>query len=87
MPPGHVLSELARRAFPDVKALAIGEASIHEALVLASRNVSRYPGPLRSIFQSKDDPEIGLRLQYSMILKSDVEEAAERPISFCRFLF
>ena len=37
MPPGHVLSELARRAFPDVKTLAIGEVSIHEALALARR--------------------------------------------------
>ena len=34
-----------------------------------------------SIFQSKDDPEIGFRFQYKVILKSD-EEAAERPISF-----
>jgi len=34
-----------------------------------------------SIFQSKDDPEIGFRFQYKVILKSE-EEAAQRPISF-----
>jgi hypothetical protein len=40
-----------------------------------------------SIFQSKDDPEIEVRIQYSVILKNDGEEAAERPISFRGFLF
>jgi len=40
-----------------------------------------------SIFQSKDDPEIGFRFQYSMILKDDGEEVAERPISFLGFSF
>jgi hypothetical protein len=34
-----------------------------------------------STFQSKDDPEIGFRFQYKVILKSE-EEAAQRPISF-----
>jgi malonate decarboxylase epsilon subunit len=47
MPPGHVLSELARRAFPDVKTLAIGEVSIHEALVLAGRFTPLRHAPLR----------------------------------------
>jgi malonate decarboxylase epsilon subunit len=37
MPPGHVLSELAPKAFPDVKTAAIGEVSIREALVLAGQ--------------------------------------------------
>jgi len=40
---------------------------------------------LGSIFQSKDDPEIGSGFQYSMILKDGVEEAAKRPISFLGF--
>jgi malonate decarboxylase epsilon subunit len=38
MPPGHVLSELAREAFPDVRTLAIGETSFKHAL-LASQSV------------------------------------------------
>jgi hypothetical protein len=42
--------------------------------------------PVGSIFQSKDDPEIGFGFQYKVILKSD-EEAAERPISSLGFLF
>jgi len=37
MPPGHVLSELAREAFPDVRTLAVGETSLKEALRLASQ--------------------------------------------------
>jgi len=37
MPPGHVLSELAREAFPDVRTLAIGETSLKHALLLASQ--------------------------------------------------
>jgi len=37
MPPGHVLSELAREAFPDVRTLAVGEASLKDALRLASQ--------------------------------------------------
>ena len=40
----------------------------------------------RSIFQSKDDPEIGFRFQYKVILKID-GEVAERPISFLGFWF
>jgi len=40
-----------------------------------------------SIFQSKDDPEIEFRFQYSMILKSAIEGAAKQPISFRGFLF
>jgi malonate decarboxylase epsilon subunit len=35
MPPGHVLSELARKAFPDVRTLAVGETSLQHALQLA----------------------------------------------------
>lgn len=37
MPPGHVLSERAREAFPDVITLAIGETSLTYAVRLASR--------------------------------------------------
>jgi malonate decarboxylase epsilon subunit len=37
MPPGHVLSELGREAFPDVRALAVGESSFKDALLLASQ--------------------------------------------------
>jgi malonate decarboxylase epsilon subunit len=37
MPPGHVLSELGREAFPDVRTLAIGETSLAYALRLASQ--------------------------------------------------
>ena len=36
MPPGHVLSELGREAFPDVRTLALGETSLKHALLLAS---------------------------------------------------
>jgi malonate decarboxylase epsilon subunit len=32
MPPGHVLSSLAKEAFPDVRTLAVGENSIRQAL-------------------------------------------------------
>jgi malonate decarboxylase epsilon subunit len=39
MPPGHVLSELAREAFPDVRTLAIGAASFKHALLLTSQSV------------------------------------------------
>jgi hypothetical protein len=39
-----------------------------------------------SIFQSKDDPEIGFRFQYKVILKSE-EAAAQRPVSFLGFWF
>jgi hypothetical protein len=35
-----------------------------------------------SIFQSKDDPETELCFQSSVILKTVIEEAAKRPISF-----
>jgi malonate decarboxylase epsilon subunit len=37
MPPGHVLSVLAKEAFPDVQTLAVGESSIGQALRLAER--------------------------------------------------
>jgi malonate decarboxylase epsilon subunit len=37
MPPGHVLSELGREAFDDVRTLAIGETSLTHAVRLASR--------------------------------------------------
>jgi len=40
----------------------------------------------KSIFQSKDDPEIRFGFQYKVILKND-EEAAKRPISSLGFLF
>jgi malonate decarboxylase epsilon subunit len=35
VPPGHVLSELGREAFPDVRTLAVGETSFKHALLLA----------------------------------------------------
>src|SRR6202041_1356346 len=38
MPPGHVLTVLAKEAFPDVSTLAVGESSINQAL----RFVDRY---------------------------------------------
>jgi malonate decarboxylase epsilon subunit len=38
MPPGHVLSDLAREAFPDVKTLAIGQSTLKNALHLATRS-------------------------------------------------
>ena len=37
MPPGHILSELGREAFPDVRTLAVGETSLKDALRLASQ--------------------------------------------------
>jgi malonate decarboxylase epsilon subunit len=37
MPPGHVLSELGRKAFADVRTLAVGETSLTYALRLASQ--------------------------------------------------
>jgi len=37
MPPGHVLSELARETSPDVRTLAIGEASFTHALLVAAK--------------------------------------------------
>jgi len=37
MPPGHVLSELAREAFPGVRTFAVGETSFRHALLLASQ--------------------------------------------------
>jgi hypothetical protein len=39
-----------------------------------------------SIFQSKDDPEIGFRFQYKVILKSE-GVAAQRTVSFLGFWF
>jgi hypothetical protein len=50
------------------------------------RPFSRWIGDWRSIFQSKDDPEIGFRFQYKVILKSE-EAAAQRPVSFLGFWF
>src|SRR5258708_1455276 len=35
MPPGHVLSDLARESFPDVRTLALAETSFKHALLLA----------------------------------------------------
>jgi malonate decarboxylase epsilon subunit len=35
MPPGHVLTELGREAFPGVRTLAVGETSFKHALLLA----------------------------------------------------
>ena len=37
MPPGHVLSVLAKEAFPDVQTLAVGESSIKQALCFVDR--------------------------------------------------
>jgi malonate decarboxylase epsilon subunit len=37
MPPGHILSKLAHEAFPNVRALAVGEASLQDALRLAGQ--------------------------------------------------
>jgi malonate decarboxylase epsilon subunit len=37
MPPGHVLSDLAREALPEVKALALGQSTLKSALHLAAR--------------------------------------------------
>jgi malonate decarboxylase epsilon subunit len=37
MPPGHVLSVLAKEAFPDVRTLALGETSIRQALRLVGQ--------------------------------------------------
>jgi malonate decarboxylase epsilon subunit len=37
MPPGHVLTELGKEAFPCVKTLAVGETSLRHALRLADR--------------------------------------------------
>ena len=37
MPPGHVLSVLAKEAFPDVQTLAFGESSIRQTLRLVER--------------------------------------------------
>jgi malonate decarboxylase epsilon subunit len=41
MPPGHVLSELAKNGFPQVKTLAISESSFRYALRLADRDSMR----------------------------------------------
>ena len=37
IPPGHVLSVLAKEAFPDVRTVAVGESSIRQVLRLADR--------------------------------------------------
>jgi malonate decarboxylase epsilon subunit len=36
MPPGHILSELAKEAVPDVKTLAVGESPLRNTLHLVS---------------------------------------------------
>ncbi|MEI9974966.1 MAG: malonate decarboxylase subunit epsilon [Ignavibacteriota bacterium] len=38
MPPGHILSDLARAAFPEARVLAIADASLDDARLLASRH-------------------------------------------------
>jgi malonate decarboxylase epsilon subunit len=38
MPPGHVLSVLAKEAFPDVRTLTVGESSIKQTLRLVERS-------------------------------------------------
>jgi hypothetical protein len=48
-------------------------AGVNDSLVVVA------PG---SIFQSKDDPETEFCFQSSVILKTVIEEAAKRPISF-----
>jgi malonate decarboxylase epsilon subunit len=40
MPPGHVLSDLARESFPEVKNLAIGQSTLRSAVHLAARFVA-----------------------------------------------
>jgi malonate decarboxylase epsilon subunit len=37
VPPGHVLSVLAKDAFPDVQTLAVGENSIRQTVRLVDR--------------------------------------------------
>ncbi len=37
MPPGHVLSDLAKEAFPDVKSLALSQSPLKTALHVAAR--------------------------------------------------
>jgi malonate decarboxylase epsilon subunit len=37
MPPGHVLSDLGRESFPEVKTLALGQSTLKAALHLAAR--------------------------------------------------
>jgi malonate decarboxylase epsilon subunit len=37
MPPGHVLSDLARESFPDMKTLALGQSTLKGALHVAAR--------------------------------------------------
>jgi malonate decarboxylase epsilon subunit len=37
MPPGHVLSDLARESFPEVKTLALGQSTLNGALRVATR--------------------------------------------------
>jgi malonate decarboxylase epsilon subunit len=36
MPPGHVLSQLAREAFPDIETVAVGEVSLKDAVRLGA---------------------------------------------------
>jgi hypothetical protein len=50
------------------------------------KHAFRLAPAFRSIFQSKDDPEIGFRFQYKVILKSE-GATAQRPVSFLGFWF
>ena len=43
MPPGHVLSELARETFPDVRTLAVGETSFKHVLLEVSKGKLQKP--------------------------------------------
>jgi malonate decarboxylase epsilon subunit len=43
MPPGHVLTELGREAFSDVRALAVGETSFTHALLVAAKGKLQKP--------------------------------------------
>jgi hypothetical protein len=60
---------------------AVTEGSGRAAVELRLRD-----GRAKSIFQSKDDPEIGFRFQYKVILKSE-GATAQRPVSFLGFWF
>lgn len=37
MPPGHVLSDLGRESFPEVKTLALGQSALNSALLVAAK--------------------------------------------------
>jgi malonate decarboxylase epsilon subunit len=51
MPPGHILSELAREAFADVRILAVGETSLTYAtrIVTSIRGASTHLSRVRPI--------------------------------------